>query len=114
MSSYFLFDSKRVIQIYLGLLSTKICTHILPVSHLMEINLTNFQSIVGDKTIAFLLMDKEMYSGMSDLQPASPTIDRGIALQKVLFLKNIKRFYMILERVPSPLIYFAYCFKHSR
>ncbi|AQK67302.1 14-alpha-glucan-branching enzyme 2-2 chloroplastic/amyloplastic [Zea mays] len=40
------------------------------------------QSIVGDKTIAFLLMDKEMYTGMSDLQPASPTIDRGIALQK--------------------------------
>jgi len=46
----------------------------------------NFQSIVGDKTIAFLLMDKEMYTGMSDLQPASPTIDRGIALQKVPFL----------------------------
>lgn len=45
-----------------------------------------FQSIVGDKTIAFLLMDKEMYTGMSDLQPASPTIDRGIALQKVPFL----------------------------
>ena len=44
---------------------------------------TNFQSIVGDKTMAFLLMDKEMYTGMSDLQPASPTIDRGIALQKV-------------------------------
>ncbi|GJN39398.1 hypothetical protein PR202_gb28512 [Eleusine coracana subsp. coracana] len=42
------------------------------------------QSIVGDKTIAFLLMDKEMYSGMSDLQPASPTIDRGIALQKMI------------------------------
>ena len=31
-------------------------------------------------------MDKEMYTGMSDLQPASPTIDRGIALQKVPFL----------------------------
>ncbi|CAL4966295.1 unnamed protein product [Urochloa decumbens] len=42
------------------------------------------QSIVGDKTIAFLLMDKEMYTGMSDLQPASPTIDRGIALQKMI------------------------------
>ncbi|AQK80864.1 14-alpha-glucan-branching enzyme 2-2 chloroplastic/amyloplastic [Zea mays] len=47
---------------------------------------SHHQSIVGDKTIAFLLMDKEMYSGMSDLQPASPTIDRGIALQKVPFL----------------------------
>ncbi|KAF7098994.1 hypothetical protein CFC21_100687 [Triticum aestivum] len=42
------------------------------------------QSIVGDKTMAFLLMDKEMYTGMSDLQPASPTIDRGIALQKMI------------------------------
>jgi 1,4-alpha-glucan branching enzyme len=42
------------------------------------------QSIVGDKTIAFLLMDKEMYTGMSDLQPASPTINRGIALQKMI------------------------------
>jgi len=31
-------------------------------------------------------MDKEMYTGMSDLQLASPTIDRGIALQKVPFL----------------------------
>uniref|UniRef100_A0A0E0HVR7 1,4-alpha-glucan branching enzyme n=1 Tax=Oryza nivara TaxID=4536 RepID=A0A0E0HVR7_ORYNI len=42
------------------------------------------QSIVGDKTIAFILMDKEMYTGMSDLQPASPTINRGIALQKMI------------------------------
>ena len=41
------------------------------------------QAIVGDKTIAFLLMDKEMYSGMSCLTDASPTIDRGIALHKV-------------------------------
>ncbi|XP_072966487.1 1,4-alpha-glucan-branching enzyme, chloroplastic/amyloplastic-like [Typha angustifolia] len=42
------------------------------------------QSIVGDKTVAFLLMDKEMYSGMSDLQPASPTVERGIALHKMI------------------------------
>ncbi|KEH36310.1 starch branching enzyme I [Medicago truncatula] len=41
------------------------------------------QSIVGDKTIAFLLMDEEMYSSMSCLTDASPTIDRGIALHKV-------------------------------
>ncbi|PPD83757.1 hypothetical protein GOBAR_DD19308 [Gossypium barbadense] len=42
------------------------------------------QSIVGDKTIAFFLMDKEMYSGMSCLTDASPTIDRGIALHKMI------------------------------
>ncbi|KAJ4775431.1 hypothetical protein LUZ62_059688 [Rhynchospora pubera] len=42
------------------------------------------QAIVGDKTVAFLLMDKEMYTGMSDLEPASPVIDRGIALQKMI------------------------------
>lgn len=42
-----------------------------------------FQAIVGDKTISFLLMDKEMYSGMSCLTDASPSIERGIALHKV-------------------------------
>ncbi|PKA60826.1 1,4-alpha-glucan-branching enzyme, chloroplastic/amyloplastic [Apostasia shenzhenica] len=42
------------------------------------------QSIVGDKTIAFTLMDKEMYSGMSDLQPASPAVERGITLHKMI------------------------------
>ncbi|KAI3947777.1 hypothetical protein MKX01_034442 [Papaver californicum] len=41
------------------------------------------QSIVGDKTIAFSLMDKEMYFGMSCLSKASPTVERGIALHKV-------------------------------
>lgn len=42
------------------------------------------QALVGDKTIAFLLMDKEMYSGMSCLTDASPTIDRGISLHKMI------------------------------
>ncbi|XP_024020140.1 1,4-alpha-glucan-branching enzyme 1, chloroplastic/amyloplastic [Morus notabilis] len=42
------------------------------------------QAIVGDKTIAFFLMDKEMYSGMSCLTEASPTIERGIALHKMI------------------------------
>nr|GEU98143.1 1,4-alpha-glucan-branching enzyme 1, chloroplastic/amyloplastic-like isoform X1 [Tanacetum cinerariifolium] len=42
------------------------------------------QSIVGDKTIAFLLMDNEMYTGMSCLTEASPVIDRGIALHKTI------------------------------
>ncbi|XP_073275116.1 1,4-alpha-glucan-branching enzyme-like isoform X2 [Primulina huaijiensis] len=42
------------------------------------------QAIVGDKTIAFFLMDKEMYSGMSCLTEASPVIERGIALHKMI------------------------------
>ncbi|OVA00600.1 Glycoside hydrolase [Macleaya cordata] len=42
------------------------------------------QSIVGDKTIAFSLMDKEMYLGMSCLSEASPTVERGIALHKMI------------------------------
>jgi len=44
------------------------------------------QAIVGDKTVAFLLMDEEMYSGMSCLVDASPIVERGIALQKVVYL----------------------------
>lgn len=42
------------------------------------------QAIVGDKTIAFLLMDKEMYSGMSCLTDASPVVERGMALHKMI------------------------------
>lgn len=42
------------------------------------------QAIVGDKTISFFLMDKEMYTGMSDLKPASPYVERGIALHKMI------------------------------
>ncbi|CAN0927405.1 1,4-alpha-glucan-branching enzyme 1, chloroplastic/amyloplastic (Fragment) [Linum grandiflorum] len=42
------------------------------------------QSIVGDKTMAFLLMDQEMYTGMSCFGAASPRIDRGIALHKMI------------------------------
>lgn len=38
---------------------------------------------MGDRTIAFLLMDKEMYSGMSCLSDLSPAVERGIALHKV-------------------------------
>jgi len=42
------------------------------------------QALVGDKTIAFRLMDQEMYDGMSTLKPASPVIERGIAMHKVI------------------------------
>jgi 1,4-alpha-glucan branching enzyme len=43
------------------------------------------QAMVGDKTIAFRLMDKEMYFCMSKLTP-SAIIDRGIALHKIIRL----------------------------
>lgn len=39
--------------------------------------------MVGDKTFAFLLMDKEMYFSMTATQPANLIVDRGIALHKV-------------------------------
>lgn len=42
------------------------------------------QALVGDKTIAFWLMDKEMYSHMSDTMPLTHIIDRGIALHKMI------------------------------
>ncbi|WVO16089.1 1,4-alpha-glucan-branching enzyme [Cryptococcus depauperatus] len=42
------------------------------------------QALVGDKTLAFWLMDKEMYDFMSDLAPMTPVIDRGLALHKMI------------------------------
>ncbi|KIJ56754.1 glycoside hydrolase family 13 protein [Sphaerobolus stellatus SS14] len=44
------------------------------------------QALVGDKTLAFWLMDKEMYTNMSDLSPLTPTIERGMALHKLIRL----------------------------
>ncbi|XP_076054908.1 1,4-alpha-glucan-branching enzyme isoform X2 [Oratosquilla oratoria] len=44
------------------------------------------QALVGDKTIAFWLMDKEMYTNMSVFSPPSLIIDRGIALHKMIRL----------------------------
>lgn len=44
------------------------------------------QAIVGDKTLAFWLMDKEMYTHMSILSEPSLIIDRGIALHKMIRL----------------------------
>jgi len=46
------------------------------------------QAIVGDKTLAFWLMDAEMYTGMSlHTQPqASMCVDRGLALHKMIRL----------------------------
>ena len=44
------------------------------------------QSIVGSKTNAFWLMDAEMYDGMSTFEEASPVVERGMALHKMLRL----------------------------
>ncbi|XP_073719621.1 1,4-alpha-glucan-branching enzyme [Misgurnus anguillicaudatus] len=44
------------------------------------------QALVGDKTLAFWLMDKEMYTSMSSLIPMNPVIDRGIQLHKMIRL----------------------------
>ena len=44
------------------------------------------QALVGDKTIAFWLMDAEMYTNMSVLTPLTPVVDRGMALHKMIRL----------------------------
>ncbi|CAL4124896.1 unnamed protein product, partial [Meganyctiphanes norvegica] len=44
------------------------------------------QALVGDKTLAFWLMDKEMYTSMSTLSPPNLIIDRGLALHKMIRL----------------------------
>ncbi|XP_047316567.1 1,4-alpha-glucan-branching enzyme 2-2, chloroplastic/amyloplastic-like [Impatiens glandulifera] len=44
------------------------------------------QALVGDKTIAFWLMDKDMYDFMALNKPSTPSIDRGIALHKMIRL----------------------------
>jgi len=44
------------------------------------------QALVGDKTLAFWMMDKEMYTNMSDLSPMTPVIERGLGLHKMIRL----------------------------
>jgi len=44
------------------------------------------QALVGDKTIAFWLMDKEMYENMSTISPLTDVIDRGLSLHKMIRL----------------------------
>jgi len=43
------------------------------------------QAMVGDKTIAFRLMDAEMYTSMNK-ESQSPVVDRGMALHKMIRL----------------------------
>jgi len=42
--------------------------------------------MVGDKTLAMWLMDADLYTGMSALEPKNAVIDRGIALHKMIRL----------------------------
>mmetsp|Transcript_8804 Transcript_8804/g.15174 ORF Transcript_8804/g.15174 Transcript_8804/m.15174 type:complete len:725 (+) Transcript_8804:121-2295(+) len=42
------------------------------------------QALVGDKTMAFWLMDKEMYDYMGEHSPMTMVIERGLALHKML------------------------------
>lgn len=46
------------------------------------------QALVGDKTIIFRLMDKEMYFSMNT-DSCSPIVDRGIALHKIIRLVTL-------------------------
>ncbi|GAX84832.1 hypothetical protein CEUSTIGMA_g12253.t1 [Chlamydomonas eustigma] len=49
------------------------------------------QALVGDKTIAFWLMDKDMYDCMAapGFGPQSPVVDRGVALHKMIRMVTI-------------------------
>ncbi|SCU91579.1 LAMI_0E06458g1_1 [Lachancea mirantina] len=44
------------------------------------------QALVGDKTLAFWLMDAAMYTDMTVLKPLTPVVDRGISLHKIIRL----------------------------
>lgn len=44
------------------------------------------QALVGDKTLAFWLMDKAMYTHMAVYSEPSVVIDRGLALHKMIRL----------------------------
>ena len=46
------------------------------------------QAMVGDKTIIFRLIDKEMYTSMSQ-EIHSPVVDRGVALHKMIRLVTL-------------------------
>jgi len=53
------------------------------------------QALVGDKTLAFWLMDKEMYSDMSILNPRTPIIERGLALHKVRLQHSFREHFKL-------------------
>lgn len=63
-------------------------TNHLPTTKTVAYAESHDQALVGDKTIAFRLMDKEMYTFMS-IDTPSITVDRGIALHKMIRLFTI-------------------------
>lgn len=63
-------------------------TNHLPTTKTVAYAESHDQALVGDKTIAFRLMDKEMYTSMS-IDTPSITVDRGIALHKMIRLFTI-------------------------
>jgi 1,4-alpha-glucan branching enzyme len=44
------------------------------------------QCLVGDQTLAFRMMGKDMYTSMTVLQPLNAVVDRGISLHKMVRL----------------------------
>lgn len=55
------------------------------------------QALVGDKTLAFRLMDSEMYTKMSLIAcPLTSVIDRGMSLHKMIRFSIIKKFNLRL------------------
>ncbi len=44
------------------------------------------QALVGDKTLAFWLMDAQMYTNMSCLSELTPVVDRGLSMHKLIRL----------------------------
>ena len=61
------------------------------------------QALVGDKTLAFWMMDAEMYVNMSVLSPRSVLVDRGLALHKLIRLGEVQsvKFHLVKIAVPT-------------
>lgn len=55
-------------------------------SPLINTNHSLSQALVGDKTIAFWLMDAAMYTHMSCMSEPNPVIERGLALHCMIRL----------------------------
>lgn len=55
------------------------------------------QALVGDKTLAFRLMDAEMYNNMSIFVSPTDRILRGIALHKMIRLVTLSIIFCLLS-----------------
>lgn len=63
---------------------------------------------MGDKTIAFWLMDKDMYDAMSLDKPSS-VVDRGIALHKMIRLITLTLGGKPCNPLSSACLWFVIC-----